>query len=496
MASRILLVYPPSRFQGHDACPAGLLYLAAVLEKAGHNVRVVDANSASKRRTVEDMASVAREYQPDLVGMTIVTQLAREAYQLASLLKASGIPLLAGGPHPSLVPEEPLRFGFDAVCIGDGEPVIIDAIAALLGQIPVSSVRGLVYRDTRGRTCFNPPAQPIDDLDSLPEPARHLIPAHDYHLTGSPNQYGNIFSSRGCPCRCSYCAGGLFGRRFRFRSATSVLNEIAGVHKAYGTMHFHFVDDGMTVDRKRATVICQGLSSLNLGITWSMMTRIDTVDAEFLALAARSGCVRIDYGAESGSTETLKRIHKPHTVSMIKKTVAETHRAGITPQVFFMVGFPWETPSHIKSTLSLMQDLSPYVSGFHHALASILLPFPGTELFESYKDQYDLHEWWLKADRSFGSPVSGHHAYFEEQLFPLGVVLDADFFRYSKEVRGSIYDTMAFMHRKNNSRRGLLARSISNGLTSLSRMLWSVSPRSERVVFTAYHRLRQFLYSS
>jgi len=121
MTGRILLVYPPSRTQSHTAPPAGLLYIAAVLEHAGHEVKVVDANAVYRRRSSEDIAALARLYRPDIVGMTIVTQTAREAYRLAAMLKENGTRLIAGGPHPSLVPEEPIRFGFDAVCVGEGE---------------------------------------------------------------------------------------------------------------------------------------------------------------------------------------------------------------------------------------------------------------------------------------------------------------------------------------------------------------------------------------
>lgn len=489
LTSRILLIYPPSHLQNHSSCPVGLQYLAAALEQAGHEVRIVDADAARLRRTSEDIAKLACEYRPHVIGMTIVTQLAREAYRLASLLKVTGARLLAGGPHPSLVPEEPLQFGFDAVCVGEGEPVIAGAVDALLGRIPLAKIPGLSYRDTGGHIHSNPPAAPPEDLDSLPRPARHLVRPEDYYGNGDANFFGNIFSSRGCPCRCSYCAGGLFGRHFRFRSASDILEEISSVHEAYGTTYFHFVDDGMTINRERAIAICEGIIALNLGITWSMMTRIDTVDQELLALAARSGCIRIDYGVESGHPETLKRIHKPHTVAMVKDIIAATRRAGITPMAFFIVGFPWETSEHIKATLTLMKELSPYLDSFHHALASILIPFPGTEVYESYKDEYDLHQWWLKPERSIGVPKLGRHAYFEEKLFPVGSVLDADFFRYSSDVRNSILQTMRYMHHHNNHNENYLIRTVKNRMIDLSLALQGVSPTLEHIVMGAFRRI-------
>ena len=129
---------------------------------------------------------------------------------------------------------------------------------------------------------------------------------------------------------------------------------------------------------------------------------------------------------------------------------------------------------------AFQQPLSPYLDNFFPALASILIPFPGTELYDMYKDEYDLQEWWLREDRSFGVPQRGRHAYFEEQYFRLGAVLDADFFRYSPRVRNSMYETFRFMHRHNNSGKGFFGRLIGNGLVDLSRALWSISPRLER----------------
>lgn len=494
MPPRVLLIYPPSHLQRHTDCPPGLLYLGAVLESSGYEVRAVDANAALNPRSAEEIVSLARDFEPDVIGMTIVTQLAREAYRLASLLRIhTGARLIAGGPHPSMVPQEPLRFGFDAVCVGEGEPVIAEAVTALAEDRDLTGVPGLVYRDDDDVIRHNSAAPVVEELDALPAPARHLVSPQDFRPPGSAEQFGDILSSRGCPCRCSYCAGGLFGRRFRFRSPEHVLQEIARVSDSYGTRVFHFVDDGMTVKRSRAVAICEGIRSLNRGINWSMMTRIDRVDPDLLALAAASGCIRIDYGVESGHPETLKRIHKRHTVEMSLEIVKATRRAGITPMVFFIVGFPWETAEHIDATLSVMKQMSPYLETFYPALASILIPFPGTELYDQFADEYDLREWWLRDEYAFGVPKDGRHAFFEQEFFRVGSVLDANFFRYSPAVRNRIYRTFRFMHEVNNRRQPLLSRLMNNGLVDLSRTLHRLSPAAERALFDGLMNLHRRL---
>jgi len=484
IAARILLVYPPSRTQNHFQCPSGILMLGAVLEKAGHQVFLVDANAAQNRRKSEEIVSIAENIKPDVIGITLLTPMVREAYRLARLLKATGAKLLAGGPHATILPEEPLFFGFDATVIGEGEDTIVEAVQALQGKMPAEKVRGWVYRDTEGKPRHTGQRSVITDLDSLPMPARHLVDPSDYGPPDNTGLHSNIFSSRGCPARCSYCAGSLFGKKFRFRSSDSVLEEIFLLNRTYGTTSFHFVDDAMTMDHARVGLICAGLRRSGQGLTWSMMTRIDTVNDELLSLVAEAGCVRIDYGVESGHPETLRRIHKPHTVDMVRKTIQLTAKHGISSNVFFILGFPWEDAAALEETKNLMRELAPYVECFHPAIASILIPFPGTEIYEVSREQYGLENWWLSDDRNYDAPKTGSHSYFHKRIFPLGAVLDADFFHYPDSVKAKIYDIFRFMHLHGLRKAGWASSSLRRSLIDFSEWLHRMSPTLERGVFT------------
>ncbi len=193
MPSKVLLVYPPSRTQSHEGCPGGMTMLAAVLERAGHEVRLLDANAAARRRSSEDIARIAREERPDVIGMTLVTPIAREAYRLVSLLGDSGAKLLAGGPHATLLPEEPVEHGFDATVVGEGEPTIVEAVEALAGRMPKDQVAGWVYRDDSGVLRHGPPRAPVADLDALPPPARHLVDAREYGGPDNAALHMNLF---------------------------------------------------------------------------------------------------------------------------------------------------------------------------------------------------------------------------------------------------------------------------------------------------------------
>ncbi|MEN6448878.1 MAG: radical SAM protein [Thermoguttaceae bacterium] len=482
-SATVLLIYPPSRTQSHRGCPMGLMMLAAVLEKAGHRVHLLDANAANRRLSTEQIVEMAAEMRPDVIGVTLVTPLIREAYRLAAALRPCGAKLIAGGPHATLLPEEPIENGFDAVVVGEGEPTVVAAVEAVLGRTPKESAKGLVYRGPDGQIQRSEASPPVADLDSLPPPARHLVNAADYGSSADGDLHAYIFTSRGCPGRCAYCAGGLFGKRFRFRSADSVVDEMIAIHRDYGTRHFYFVDDAMTIDRQRIERICRRLIDERHGFTWSMMTRIDSVNEELLALAAEAGCVSIDYGIESGNAETLKRIHKPHTNEMVRRVVPLTRKYGIQPVGFFILGFPWEDPKATDATLELMRDLSPYIV-FHPAIAAILIPFPGTEIYERYKDQYGFAQWWT-SDRAFDAPRPGTHPFYQTYMYRMGAVLDADFFHYSREMKAKLYEVFRFMYQSNWRRRNVLLRTAALLALDLSRKVDAMSPRLERALFKA-----------
>jgi anaerobic magnesium-protoporphyrin IX monomethyl ester cyclase len=468
----------------------GILMLGTVLEKAGYEVRLLDANAACNRRSSADIVKEVEDFRPTVVGITLLTPLVKEAYRLAESLRGCGAKLLAGGPHATLLPEEPLAHGFDAVVVGEGEPTIVEAIEAVLGQRPLETVKGLYYRTPQGELHANEPRPPIADLDSLPLPTRRLVSVADFGTTAHGDLHAAIFTSRGCPARCAYCSGGLFGKKFRFRSADSVVDEMIAIHREFGTRHFYFMDDAMTMDRQRMQRICGRMIDENLGFTWNMMTRIDAVDEEMLTLASRAGCKQIEFGVESGCPETLKKIHKPHTVEMVWRVIPLTKRYGIQPVTFFILGFPWEDETAYADNLRLMKELSPHVV-FQPAIASILIPFPGTEIYDRYKDEFGFAEWWLGDERNFDAPKIDRHAYYQVVMHRMGVVLDADFFRYSPEIKRSIHQVFRFMFDSNFRQRNALVRRGLLMAIDISRKLASVSPKLERAFFKAPLMLRQ-----
>jgi radical SAM superfamily enzyme YgiQ (UPF0313 family) len=187
-----------------------------------------------------------------------------------------------------------------------------------------------------------------------------------------------VLSSRGCPGRCIFCASHVVhGRRFRMRSPESLVRECKFLKERYGIDQFDFADDTMTVSKKRMRRFCEMLLSEGVVISWDCNARVNTVDEEMLRLMKRAGCVRINFGVESGAQEVLDRIKKGIRLDQIRRAHEMARRAGLLTMSFFMIGHPGEDRCHIESTLKLAKGLASDCPGLTFAT-----PFPGTELYE------------------------------------------------------------------------------------------------------------------
>lgn len=250
----------------------------------------------------------------------------------------------------------------------------------------------------------------------------------------------------------------------------------------------------MTVNDERIKEFCDSMKKLKLPVTWSIMTRIDTVDEDLLNLLSSAGCNQIDYGVESGFPETLKKIHKPHTVEMVRKIIPLTAKHKIKPFVFFILGFPWESADDINVTYSLMKELEPHIECFHPAVASILIPFPGTEIYQTYKNEYGFENWWLSDDRHYENTSNEKLSFYEKRMFRYGHVLQADFFRYDDAEKEKIREIFAFMYKHNLRSRSLASRLILSSLFSISKNMARISPALEKNLFSYESIIKKIIY--
>ena len=270
---------------------------------------------------------------------------------------------MVGGVHCNFYPESSLT-DFDAslAAYGESEDTILD-ILGRAGRREFGGIPGILWRDTDGLVRRNPARPLMRDIDQLPLPARHLLPAGNVvmsdRLAGTDLAMAHVMFSRGCPFPCSFCAAGQ--SRIQYRSGESARDELEYLIGAYGIQGFSIVDDNFIVSKAKVADICDQVSGLRL--RWSALSRVDTVDPALLAKMAASGCIEVKYGMESGSESLLKAMRKNTTRAKIRAAVHATVDAGIAAKAFIIHGFPGENEQTTDETISLLTELAPASPG-------------------------------------------------------------------------------------------------------------------------------------
>lgn len=368
--------------------PLGIAYIAAVLERQGHNVKLIDAPAMQYDK--EDLVNQARSFGPDLVGISTTTASFTKALAIANEVKAQfGLTVIVGGPHITALPEETLDNPcFDIGVVGEGEMTMVDLADKLQSGEDLEDARGIVYRE-QGRVRRNPERPYIVDLDSVPFPARHLLsPLAVYRPT--PSAYrclpqATMITSRGCPYNCTFCDRSVFGSTYRARSARNVVDEMEMLVEKHGAKEIRFWDDTFNIDARRVIQICEEIRARGIDVPWTCLGRVNHMNAEVLRAMAESGCWQVDYGIESGNQQLLDGIRKGLTLDMIRTVTKMTREAGIRMRGFFMLGLPDETEETMKQTIEFAKKLDLSAAVFH-----ITTPFPGTELYKTVLESGEL----------------------------------------------------------------------------------------------------------
>jgi radical SAM superfamily enzyme YgiQ (UPF0313 family) len=384
---------------GNILPPLGISYLAAVLENAGHTVEIIDLG-------VEhfDITQLATRTDLSIIGFSCNTPNVGIALRLARKIKGGPlpeIPIIFGGVHPTIMPDEVMKNDcVDIVVRGEAENIIVSLVESLEDGKSLDEIPGISYRTSRGLIKHNKLDAPIQDLDSIPFPARHLLKSDAYKVSiAKSNPCTAMITSRGCPYNCIYCFTGRFFRKCRFRSVPNVLSEIKEIVEKYKIHDIEFYDDTFTLNRKRAIEICQGIKKEKFDITWRCRSRVDHVDRELLEEMKKAGCYAISYGIESANQKMLDTMQKGITVDQQRTAIEITKKAKIEVLAYFIFGTPGETERSIKDSINFMKETDPdYVS------IAIMTPFPGTHLFEmaNEKGWIETLDW---EEYRLGSPV-------------------------------------------------------------------------------------------
>jgi len=404
--ANILLIDPPwyalQNLKGSKVS-YGLASIAAVLKKNGHKCVIYNGElgllkSAAKaekviidfdsyRKNLEDdsfiwqetrekIKLILRDLNPSIVGITIPTAKYSIAMKIANYIKkySPSVTIVVGGPHPTILPLETIKEpSIDIVVKGEGELTFLELVSAIENCTELNNVLGITFK-SNSIVYDNLDRPYITDLDSLPFPAWDLIYEFDKHKA---DQFGAIFTSRGCPYKCIFCASHkIWSRKTRYMSADRVVSELQHTSSKYKTNYFRFNDDTFTLNSGRVMMICEVIKKSKINVKWECEVRANLCNYEILAIMKSAGCVKVNIGIESGNPEILKYIKKDITLKQINKAFSAIKKTGLEVMAYFMIGFPVETVRQIKDSIKLMDRLQ-----IDHPCWSIVTPYPGTELY-------------------------------------------------------------------------------------------------------------------
>lgn len=352
---KIALVNPPSSFLIDDQVflPLGILYIASVLREKGYNIEFFDLSKT------KNWQEIVRNIKADIICVTGTTPHYPYMKEIVRLSKVSGRKLIAGGPHATIDPQSLVNIGYDTVVVDEGENIIEKAL---------STEEKIIY------------GTPVEDLGSLPFPARDLIDIKSYNFIIEGGNAVHTVFTRGCPFKCGFCCN--ISRKVRFRSVDICIEELKSITKEFGIKRFMFFDDTFTLNKRWVTEFCEKISKLN--VKWRCFVRANTVDREILKMMKETGCSEIGVGVESGSQKILGIMNKKTTVEDNTKCRNLCREVGILFKAFAIIGCPGETMETFQETRKWLLDNKPDKYSIF-----VFTPYPGSPFF-NHKEKYDF----------------------------------------------------------------------------------------------------------
>jgi radical SAM superfamily enzyme YgiQ (UPF0313 family) len=354
--------------------PLGLLQVAAMLEHAGFPVHALDFAVMPMDGRLQ---RAIQRHDPAFIGFSCTAPCLPHVQQMVREIRDIGCEatLICGGYDATARPEVYLQRGLaDVVVLGEGE---LTAPELLRRWPDIENIPGIAYL-RNGNVVRTSHPERTPDLDSLPYPARHLLPMDLYKLAPgyrrSPRST-SVFFNRGCPHRCTFCDRTIFGQKMSFRSPDSILAELKYLSRTYGTSEFRFHDDRFLVHPRRAEELLDKMIEQDLGFTWLCAERVDRLDARLLVKMKRAGCYRIESGIEAGSQRVLDLIKKGIKKETAREGSQKAKDAGIGVLSNFILGFPSETPEEMDETIDFAVELDPDYAAFF-----MFQPYPGTDI--------------------------------------------------------------------------------------------------------------------
>jgi len=428
---KVLLIYPPVRLGQQPLYPPfGLLSIASVLEKAGAVVEIMDLNML--RLSFNEMKEKISEMDFDIVGIGGMATVYYYMKFLAEFFKREypNVPLIVGGTACSGSPEVVINnTKFDVAVLGEGEPIIIELINALLKNGNLKEVAGVIFKDEHGDIIKTPERSRMSNLEELPLPAYHLIEMEKYIANSNIYKIKNnkvteerirnldldivkanrpimIFSKRGCPFGCNFCYRN-FGRKVVGLSVKHTLDHMAFLEKEYKTINFVFGDEIFNVDKAWVMDFCNALidEKRNYILSVGNGLRANVVDRELMEKMKEAGFCSVAVGIESFYGPTLKAMKKGQTTEVIAEAIRDIKSCGFhLSSAQFLFGYQTDGSESMKVNVKMCKELGLVSAGF-----AIPCPYPGTYLYDKAIEEGYINdeEGWLMelADRDISDRI-------------------------------------------------------------------------------------------
>ncbi len=364
--------------------PLSIAYIASACEKEGIKVKILDANASglSFKDTLSNILKSGSKY----IGITGTAETMLIVYKLSKEIKKnSSKVVILGGPYVSFAADKILSEtrDIDIIVRGEGEITFPQIITCLeTSKKYLLKIKGISWI-RNNKIYHNPDREFIRNIDSIAFPAYHLLPMEKY----TPNSFFynkmkkvssiGMITSRGCSMKCYFCSSSYFWKKLRIRSLENIINEINFIVNKYNIKYIDFWDDYFTASKKRVEKFCQALINNNIKIKWSCYSRVESLSEDLILLMREAGCCGIQIGIESGNINILESIKKNNDIKQIVKVIKAINKAGIKSMGFFMIGLIGENEKTIKDTVKLAR-----ISNLDFALFNIVMPYPGTKLYE------------------------------------------------------------------------------------------------------------------
>jgi len=380
----ILLVWPSiSNCFTIDAPSMGLAYLAAVLEPH-YSVKVLECQT-EKVYEPEAVLEYIKNTKPRVLGFSLPTlSMPHTEVIVESLIKQESRPILiAGGPHPTVLPAETLEIGFDYIAIGEAEETLTELMALIYNKPDakkLEDIDGLAFKKDGQVVKTN--KRKLLDVNELPFPAWHFFKVDNYSgYVRKRDRCLPIMGGRGCPENCTFCYKGVFGTSLRVRRPELVVDEIQYLKDNFNIEEFVILDENFTLKKAHVIEFCNLLLEREINLPWFLGSgvRVDAAEEEIVALMKKAGCYRASLGVESGNEEILKEYKKRINKNQVREAVALYKKYGYEVTLFFLIGAPSDTRETIKETIDFAIELDPDIVQFN-----AVMPFPGTALFDYY----------------------------------------------------------------------------------------------------------------